>query len=143
MWELIQQGKIKFEKEIKRNITFHDACYIGRYNGIVDTPRNILSAIPGVQLTEMPRHGRESFCCGGGGRAFMPSHTEIKPSEIRVQEAKSTLDQTQDSSASKSIIVECHWCVQMLTDATKTQNVDQEIAVEEIAEFVAEAMGLD
>ena len=142
LWELIQQGKIKFEKEIKRSITFHDACYIGRYNGIIDTPRNILKSIPGIELTEMPRNGRESFCCGGGGgRAFMPSHTEIKPSEIRVQEAKTTL-QNSDST-NKSIIVECHWCVQMLTDATKTQNVDQEIAVEEIAELVAEAMGLD
>ena len=143
IWELIQAGKITFEKSIKKTITFHDACYIGRYNDIIETPRNILNAIPGIKLTEMPRSGKESFCCGGGGgRAFMPSHTEIKPSEIRVQEAKTTLDATEGSE-SKSLIVECHWCVQMLTDAVKTQNIDQEIEVEEIAELVAEAMGLN
>jgi Fe-S oxidoreductase len=142
IWELIQSGKIEFQKPIKKTITFHDACYMGRYNNIIDIPRKILKAIPGIELLEMPRSGKESFCCGGGGgRAFMPSHTEIKPSEIRVQEAKTTL-QSAESSVSKSIIVECHWCVQMLTDAVKTQNIDQEIAVDEIAELVAEAMGL-
>lgn len=139
--DLIKSEKIKFSKEVNKTITFHDACYIGRYNDIIETPRKILNAIPGIKLIEMPRSGMESFCCGGGGgRAFMPSHTEIKPSEIRVQEAMSTLDFS--SSPIKSLVVECHWCIQMLTDATKTQNVDKTIIVEDIAEIVAEAMGL-
>ncbi|MHA2363238.1 MAG: heterodisulfide reductase-related iron-sulfur binding cluster [Candidatus Hodarchaeales archaeon] len=136
LYELIQEGKIQFKKEINRTITFHDPCYLGRYNDIIDLPRKILNSIPGIKVVEMERHSRESFCCGGGGgRMFMPSHTETKPSEIRVKEAMKI-------SGIKDIVVGCPWCLSMLEDARKTLGVDDQIDIPELCELVAESMGI-
>jgi Fe-S oxidoreductase len=133
--ELIQQGKIKFTKEVKRTITFHDPCYLGRYNGVIDAPRQVLKAIPGLNFVEMAHSGKNSFCCGGGGgKMFMPSHTPTKPSEIRMKEAIKTNAQ--------SLIVGCPWCMAMLEDAAKTTDAVKQLNVLELSEIVAEAMGV-
>ena len=135
LWELIKEGKIQFTKEIKKTVTFHDPCYLGRYNGVIDAPREILKSIPGVKLKEMIRSGENSFCCGGGGgKMFMPSHTEIKPSEIRIKEAKET--------EASVLAVGCPWCMSMFEDASKTTGIDKELSVLEVCEIVAEAMGI-
>ncbi|MHA1990344.1 MAG: heterodisulfide reductase-related iron-sulfur binding cluster [Candidatus Hodarchaeales archaeon] len=135
LWELIQEGKIEFTKEVNKTITFHDPCYLSRYNDVIDVPRAILKSIPGLILKEMPRNGKNSFCCGGGGgKMFMPSHTEIKPSEIRIREAS-------DTEASV-LAVSCPWCMSMFEDASKTTGVDQELSVLEICEILAEAMDI-
>jgi Fe-S oxidoreductase len=135
LWELIQEDKIQFKKEVKRTVTFHDPCYLGRYNDIIDPPREILKTIPGLIIKEMKRNGRESFCCGGGGgKMFMPSHTEIKPSEIRIKEAVET--------EASVLAVGCPWCMSMFEDASKTIGVDQQLSIFEICELIAEAMDI-
>ncbi|MHA1992374.1 MAG: heterodisulfide reductase-related iron-sulfur binding cluster [Candidatus Hodarchaeales archaeon] len=135
LWELIQEGKIQFTKEVNRTVTFHDPCYLGRYNDIIDPPREILKTIPGLTIKEMKRSGRESFCCGGGGgKMFMPSHTEIKPSEIRIKEAVET--------EASVLAVGCPWCMSMFEDASKTIGVDQQLSIFEICELIAEAMDI-
>ncbi|OLS25881.1 MAG: CoB--CoM heterodisulfide reductase iron-sulfur subunit D [Candidatus Heimdallarchaeota archaeon LC_3] len=135
IWELIQEGKIKLTKEINKTITFHDPCYLGRYNGIIDTPRDILKSIPGIKIVEMERIGQNSFCCGGGGgKMFMPSHTEIKPSEIRIKEAVET--------KASVMAVGCPWCMSMFEDASKTTGVDEMLSILEVCELVAESMGI-
>ncbi|MHA1983934.1 MAG: (Fe-S)-binding protein, partial [Candidatus Hodarchaeales archaeon] len=135
LWELIQVGKLEFTKEVNKTITFHDPCYLSRYNDVIDVPRAILKSIPGLILTEMPRNGKNSFCCGGGGgKMFMPSHTEIKPSEIRIREASET--------EASVLAVSCPWCMSMFEDASKTTGVDQKLSVLEICEIIAEAMGI-
>ena len=63
--ELISQGKLQIANKSDEKITFHDPCYLARHNGIVDAPRNVISAVG--ELIEMPRNGKESFCCGAGG----------------------------------------------------------------------------
>lgn len=136
LWELIEQGKLKLTKPVNRTVTFHDACYMGRYNQIIDVPRKILGAIPGLTMVEMRRHGLESFCCGGGGgRMFMPQETEIRPSEIRVKEA-------QETKASE-LVVECPWCLSMFDDAVKTVGADGEMAVLDICELVLESLEVE
>ncbi|MCP4718244.1 MAG: (Fe-S)-binding protein, partial [Desulfobacteraceae bacterium] len=70
--ELIKSGKITLNKSFEGSLTYHDPCYLGRYNSIYDQPRSILRSISKDGLTELNRHGQESFCCGaGGGRMWM------------------------------------------------------------------------
>jgi Fe-S oxidoreductase len=65
--ELVRKGRLKFTKKISKKLTYHDPCHLGRGAGVYEPPRNILRAVPGVELIEMPRNRRWSWCCGGGG----------------------------------------------------------------------------
>ncbi len=138
LYKLLKEGKLKFTKQLNYRITYHDPCYLGRYNNIFDAPREILKAIPGVELVEMPRNRDFSHCCGaGGGRMFMESAEWVKetPSQNRVLEAAKT--------EASVLSVACPYCLNMLTFGTKTANVDDQLQVKDVAELVAEAMGLE
>ena len=138
LYKLLKEGKLKFTRKLNYRLTYHDPCYLGRYNDIFDAPREILKAIPGVELVEMPRNREFSHCCGaGGGRMFMESAEWVKetPAQNRVLEAAKT-----DASV---LSVACPYCLNMLTFGTKTANVDDKLQVKDVAELVAEAMGLE
>lgn len=146
--ELIEQDKIKFSKELNYEVTFHDPCYLGRYNDEYEAPRKILELLPGVKIKEMPNNKQFSYCCGGGGGGMFretPEWVETRISEIRVLEAKETLDSIKASNTeekpNKVIITACPFCTSMLTDATKTQQIEEEIDVKDLVELVLEAMG--
>jgi Fe-S oxidoreductase len=65
--ELVASGRLKFTRAMRKKVTYHDSCHLGRGAGVYDPPRRLLSAIPGVELMEMPRNRRWAWCCGGGG----------------------------------------------------------------------------
>ena len=140
---LIEEGKIKLTKELNYEVTFHDPCYLGRYNDIYEAPRKVIESIPGVKLKEMPNNRQFSYCCGGGGGGMFretPEWVETRISERRVMEAKETF-QNVESGVKKVLITACPFCTSMLTDATKTQQLEEEIEVIDLIELVLEAMG--
>lgn len=92
-----------------RRLTFHDPCYLGRHNQVYAPPRELIGALPGTQLAEMPRTGAGSFCCGGGGaRAFDEETMGTPISANRAAEALAT--------GAETVVTGCPFCVTMLTD---------------------------
>ena len=131
---LITSNKLKFTKKLGYKVTYHDPCYLGRYNGIFDPPRRIIEAT-GCDLIEMPRHRERAFCCGaGGGRIWMEEGSvKERPSEGRIKEAVG-LDGVQ------VFVVACPKDVTMYRDRVKTTGQENNIVVKDIIELVCEAL---
>jgi Fe-S oxidoreductase/nitrate reductase gamma subunit len=129
---LVADGTIRF-RPLGYRVTYHDPCYLARYNGVVEAPRQLLRAL-GCELVEMPRNGADSFCCGaGGGRIWMDDgiFTE-RPSEIRIGEALRL--------GVGQFVVACPKDLTMFSDAVKTVRADDRLAVRDITSLVQEAM---
>jgi len=137
--EKIDQLKPLLKKELKAKVTFHDACYLGRANGIFDQPRELLDAIPGVELVEMAHHRTNSLCCGGGGGGmwldgFQWEKAHVRLSDWRVGEAL--------SANADVLAVACPYEAPRFEDAAKTMKGADQLKVRDIAELLAEAMEL-
>ena len=131
--ELIEEGRLKFTREIDRKVTYHDPCYLGRHNGIYDEPRQILNAIPGLELVEMPSSRENSLCCGGGGgRMWIDNNKDRGFSYVRMQEANET--------GAHILAVACPYCLLNL-DASNMANSDSTIGIKDVAELAWEATG--
>jgi len=129
--ELLVDGLIKINNEIKSNITFHDPCYLGRQNKILEEPREIIQST-GANFVELPRHGRKSFCCGAGGAQMWK---EEGPGEERV--SINRFREAQETNVD-ILAVGCPFCIIMLTDAKKDS--DSPIEVLDLAEMIAAAI---
>lgn len=139
LFERLEQIKPLLKKEIKAKVAFHDPCYLGRVNGIFDEPRELLKAIPGVEVVEMSHQRLNSLCCGGGGGGMWldgfqweKAHTRL--SEWRVREAVAT--------SADILAVGCPYEPPRFEDAIKTIQNASQLKVREIAELLAEAMEL-
>jgi Fe-S oxidoreductase len=130
----IASGHIRFSKRLGYKVTYHDPCYLGRYNGVYDAPRRIIEAT-GCELVEMPRHGNRSFCCGaGGGRIWMEEgDVTERPSEARIREAA-------ELEGVKAFVVACPKDVTMFRDAVKTTGNEDQMVVMDLIELVHEAL---
>lgn len=129
---LVKDGKLK-PGRLDEKVTFHDPCNLGRINGVLDEPREVLGAIGGVQLEEMKRSRMTSFCCGGGGaNVWYEVQEKKKVGVIRAEEAAST--------GAKTLAVGCPFCITMFEDAFKTLG-GEPLEVKDIAELVVESMG--
>jgi Fe-S oxidoreductase len=131
--ELVAAKKISVQPNGESDtITFHDPCYLGRHNGIVDAPRSVLADGVALPLVEMPRHGRQSFCCGAGGAQMWKEEEpgEQAVSQHRYQEAVAT--------GAKTLAVACPFCMTMLSDAAT--KAGGEMVVKDVAELVAERL---
>lgn len=136
--ELIQQilnkNKINLKQSIKDiNITYHDSCYLGRYNNLYSQPRNVLKNINGVNLREMKRKKDKGFCCGaGGGRMFMEETEGKRVNNERTEEALDT--------GAECIASACPFCMTMLSDGVKAIGQEEKIKIQDIAEIVSERL---
>ena len=130
--DAIKSGKLKLRKEIKKKVTFHDPCYLGRYNGMYELPREILKSIPGIELVEMPRNRNRSFCCGAGGGNLVREYPgEFRPNNLRAKEAAET--------GAEILAVACPFCMIMLEDGVKSEKLEDKIRVLDIIELVYES----
>lgn len=131
--ELIGNGRIKPNKSLAQTITYHDSCYLGRYNDIYEPQRAILNSLDGAKLVEMPRSRANGLCCGGGGgRMWLEENTGSRINQRRMQDVLEVKAQTVASA--------CPFCMTMLEDGAKALSVDEQVARKDIAELVAEAL---
>jgi len=129
---LLKEGKIQLKNDaIHNKVTYHDSCYLGRYNNIIDEPRKVLKSVKGLQLVEMKRNKDKGFCCGaGGGRMFLE---ELEGSRINVNRTEEAVSTNADTVASA-----CPFCMTMLTDGLKTLEKSETVEVKDISEIILE-----
>ena len=131
--ELLKAGKISVSKPRPATMTFHDSCYLARYNGVIDSPRAILHSIPQVSVTEMPRSKDKGLCCGaGGGRMWMEEKEGKRINIERTEEALST--------NAGAIGTACPFCMTMITDGVKAKGASERVEVKDVAELLWEAV---
>jgi len=132
--QLITSGQLKLSKKLDYSVTYHDPCYLGRYNGVYDAPRKVIAAT-GCKLVEMPRCRERSLCCGAGGGRIWMEEGEVKerPSEMRIREAVALKDVD-------IFVVSCPKDVTMYRDAVKTTGHEENLAIKDLIELVYEAL---
>jgi len=117
----------------QRKLTYHDPCYIGRYNDIYDEPRQVLKVLNSNGVTEMKRNRKKSFCCGGGGgRAWMEETIGKRVNQTRVNEALGT--------GAEVLAAACPFCITMFDDGIKGVEAEEKMQIEDIAEIVVQAI---
>lgn len=134
LWNVLKSGALKIQRPLNYKVTFHDPCYLGRYNNIYNEPRFILRAL-GAKVLEMPRSKRNSYCCGAGGGNIWMEEKEMKerPAEQRVKEAASLKD-------IQYLVVSCPKDYVMFTDAIKTLGLEDKLSVKDVVELIDEAI---
>jgi Fe-S oxidoreductase len=130
--QLLEEGRLKLRRTNSRRFTFHDSCYLGRYNGIFDAPRRLLRE-SGAELVEMARSREQGFCCGAGGAQVWMDTPQARPVHLQ------RLDEAMGTSP-EGVAVACPFCQLMLTSAAQTRGVAERLPVRDVAEVLAEAV---
>ncbi len=131
----LEEGKLSLTRPMKKVVTYHDPCFLGKQNNIFDEPRTLLRAIPGITFKEMDRSREKSLCCeGGGGKMWAESSSDTgqRLAEIRVQDAVEL--------GAEILATACPLCVLTLEDAVKTSGHEEKIRVMDVMELLAEAI---
>jgi Fe-S oxidoreductase len=131
---LVSQNKIEIDetKKLDKKVTYHDSCYLGRYNDIYEEPRELIKKVNTGEMPEMKRHKDRGLCCGaGGGRMWMEEKIGKKVNIERTEEALETYPDI--------ISTACPFCMTMLTDGVKEKGRAEEVKVKDFAELVLES----
>lgn len=131
--QLIDEGKIRPEKEFKKKVVYHDPCTLGRQSGIYEDPRNILKSIPGLEFLEVEEFSHNlSVCCGAGsGGLWIDWPVGERMADIRIKQLVDT--------GAEVIAVACPYCLQMFEETVKSMNLD--IPVMDVTEILCESLG--
>jgi len=131
--DMIKEGKISPDQSLEEDVTFHDACYVGRHHGEYDAPREVLQSVMGDRgnVVEMPRNKEQSFCCGAGGGNMWYEINRGK--RINVERFEEAID-----TGAKKVATSCNFCMIMMEDARKVTGQDEAMEVYDIAELVAD-----
>jgi Fe-S oxidoreductase/nitrate reductase gamma subunit len=134
--QLLDEGKIKLTEPVRETVTYHDPCYLGRYQGIYAPARKLLNAVPGVQFVEMKNTKAESACCGaGGGHYWM----ELDKGDERVHTNR--VDEATAVGAD-TIAAGCSYCYQMLVDGLKARDIDERMKIDDVVNIVRKSMAI-
>jgi Fe-S oxidoreductase/nitrate reductase gamma subunit len=130
---LVAEGQLRPSSPFNLDVTFHDPCYLGRYNRVFAEPRQVLSACTSEGVSEMRAHGAAAFCCGGGGgMAFSEERPEQRVNRERARQALET--------GADIVAVACPFCMTMLEDGIKAESSERSVAVRDIAELLRDAV---
>jgi Fe-S oxidoreductase len=131
--QLIAEGRLRPNKAIEGKFTYHDSCYLGRWNDIYDPPRAVVEAIPGAELVEIERHHKRGFCCGaGGGRMWMEEKIGTRINHERVE-------QTLRTQAPR-VATACPFCLTMFREGISAKGVEGRLQVQDLAQYLADAV---
>lgn len=131
--EALAKGKLKFDHEVKGKIAFHDSCHAGRAQGIYEPPRELIAAIPGVELVEMEHNRENGLCCGSVLTLIGEPPVAPKLGAMRIQEAIAV--------KADALLALCPCCQVQLRTAAKANNMT--IPVTDLARFVAKGLGFE
>jgi Fe-S oxidoreductase len=130
--DLLASGRLALDASgaLTRSVTFHDSCYMARYNGVIAAPRDVLDAVPGVELREMEKSGRNTFCCGaGGGRMWME---ETRGTRINAERTRQALE-----TGAETVATSCPFCMVMMRDGLADASPAGDVTAQDIAELLA------
>ncbi|MDA8236133.1 MAG: heterodisulfide reductase-related iron-sulfur binding cluster [Clostridia bacterium] len=131
--QLVSEGKLKPQQSTDAVCTYHDSCYLGRYNDIYAEPRAVVGSIPGLRMQEMERNQTKGFCCGaGGGRMWLEEHIGERINNNRTEQALQT--------GANLIVTACPFCLTMLEDGTKAKDVIETVKTKDLAEILWESV---
>jgi Fe-S oxidoreductase len=131
--KLIEEGTIKFDKQVNKKVVYHDPCYLGRHNGIYDEPRMVLASIPGLTLMDEVDSRENSLCCGGGGgRIWMETRKGERFSDILVEQAIGL--------GADILATACPYCLLNFRDSVLTEEKTDLLEIKSVAEIVNEAI---
>ncbi len=131
IYGLIQEGRLIMSGEYPKKVAYHDPCYLGRHNSIYEPPRDILQAIPGLELLELPETRENSLCCGmGGGRIWIDTKMSERFSNLRLEQAIEL--------EAEVLATACPYCVDALEESRSGLNCEERILVKDITEIINE-----
>src|SRR5699024_8409138 len=133
LYDLVMNGKLKPKRPINEKLTYHDSCYLGRYNGVYDPPREILQAIPGIELVEMDRTKENGMGCGAGGGLMWTEETTGNRTNVAATEHCMAVNPSMMSSARR-------YRLKMSSDCTKGKEVEDDIGTRDVAEMLARSV---
>ncbi len=131
---LLADGRITLDqaKRQEETITYHDSCYLGRWNDIFAPPRDILEQIPGLKVVEMARNRNEGMCCGAGGGRMWMEEDQPRVNHKRVEQAAAT-EATKVATA-------CPFCLSMFDEGIASKQLGERLAVDDVAVYVARSL---
>ena len=131
--ELIGDGRLELKNKYAKKVTYHDPCYLGRHNEIYDEPREVLTKVPGLTLSEMPESRVDSLCCGGGGgRIWMETMKGERFSDFRVERAVGV--------GAEVLVTACPYCITHFEESRLTLEDSESLVIKDITEIIAEAI---
>jgi Fe-S oxidoreductase len=132
--ELVDSGRLTFQRQVRKKVTYHDPCFLGKHNAIYDEPRHILRSIPGLEFEDLDRSRERSVCCEGGGGRMWAEGTNADE-RLAHQRVRDALD-----LGAEVLAVACPFCLLTLEDAVKILGVEEQIQVMDIMELVEQAI---
>ena len=130
--ELIEAGRLKITQEVAKKVTYHDPCYLGRHNGIFDAPRDVLNAVPGLNLVEMSNSRESSLCCGaGGGRIWMDTPKGERFADLRLAQAKEV--------GAEVLVTACPYCISSFEESRLSLDDDEALEIMDITEILSKS----